>query len=372
MRGRFVSALCLAASALFALPAFSDIASFNKAVTAGDYKTAAVEAASTWPALDKSREDILIIAQEFGYAAYVATDYAAVKDYSEFVTRHASFGSADPHLKALANISLRLAEHKLKPSGETRTRLAAALQERAALPGFDNITYFATDALLAYDLQKSRWKDARATADLGLRLATEGGGYYILPRRQLQLLSGVADYMGTRSPAVYSTLAALKEEILGDIDRSASDDAAKRFLPIMWEVSTWQMALGVHISARGKKLPDAPPDETVLKSERFVRIASMNEECKVAPRFKAPLEYPTSAVYAGLVGAVKVAVSIAADGKPYDAKILAAVPEKQFGPAVLKMTNSITFEPNKEKWAGPDCKLERETHYLEFVFEIRR
>lgn len=71
------------AGVLMALPAWGDIKSFNAAVTAGDFKKAAAEAATTWPTLDKSRDDIALIAREFGFAAYLATDYAAAQTYAD-------------------------------------------------------------------------------------------------------------------------------------------------------------------------------------------------------------------------------------------------------------------------------------------------
>ena len=54
--------------AAIASPAVADIKAFNAAVKAGDYKTAAAEAKSTWAAFDKTSPDTASVAREFGFA----------------------------------------------------------------------------------------------------------------------------------------------------------------------------------------------------------------------------------------------------------------------------------------------------------------
>ena len=146
MRAMAFIGACIA-SALFALPAFADIRSFNAAVVARDFQKAAAEAASTWPTLDKSREDIALIAREFGFAAYVAGDFAAAKTYAEFAAAKPAEGAASEfHL--LSNVLLRAAEHRLKPSEATRNALLSALEARAAQgQPIDRIA--STDSLVA-------------------------------------------------------------------------------------------------------------------------------------------------------------------------------------------------------------------------------
>src|SRR5262245_45006028 len=191
MRTLALVGACVAA--LIALPAFADIKAFNAAVTAGDYKKAAEEASATWPTLDKSRDDIALIAREFGFVAYVAKDYAAAKSFAEFSVAKSAEGAAE--IRSQSSVLVRLSEHKLKPSSATRTALFTSLQERAALTGYDNISFAATDALVAHDLDKGRWKDASASTDLAVKLARAGGPSYSVELRRYELYGGVADYM---------------------------------------------------------------------------------------------------------------------------------------------------------------------------------
>ncbi|HOZ26952.1 MAG TPA: hypothetical protein PK080_06310, partial [Hyphomonadaceae bacterium] len=67
------------AALLIVAPASADIKSFNAAVTAGNYKQAAIEAKAVWAGWDRQRPDTALIAREFGYVSYVAGDYAAAR-----------------------------------------------------------------------------------------------------------------------------------------------------------------------------------------------------------------------------------------------------------------------------------------------------
>ena len=366
MRNGLVSALCLGVVALLTLPAFADIKAFNAAVARSDYKAATAEAASTWPQLDKSRKDILLIAQEFGYAAYIANDFAAMKSYAEFINGHASLASADPYVKALAAISLRLADLRLTPSAETRAQLNGALVERSALDGFDNITYFALDSALAYDLDNAKWKDAQATAAMGVKLAQSGGGLYQTTRRKLELLSGVADYVVTKDPAVYARLETLRSVVLSDMDQAPDDDVAKLLKPLYFDIATWETSLSAHIRARGKSVPDIAAALRTDSTERLRRIFSINDRCRIKVEFRTTPQFPMSAFYGGFVGAVLIEVDIGADGKASNPNVLSAVPSRYFGPAVLKMVPDMRFKPNN--WTGDDCALERKAHRIEFEF----
>lgn len=86
--------------AVLAGPARADIKSFNAAMQKGDYKAAAAEAASTWPTLNKSRDDLAIIAREVGFAAYLAGDFAAAKTYGEAAVAGSNALGEEPILRA--------------------------------------------------------------------------------------------------------------------------------------------------------------------------------------------------------------------------------------------------------------------------------
>jgi TonB family protein len=375
MRNGLVSTLCLVAAAFLSLPAFADIKAFNAAVSKGDYKAAAAEAESTWPTLDKSRKDITVIAQEFGYAAFMSNDYAASRTYAEFTSRHPDIGT-DPYLQAVSTVLLKLSDHRLKPSGKTRDELWTAVTKRAEQEGFDNVSFFGVDSVLAWDMDRGNWMAARTTAELGVKLATVGGSYYAIPKRRLELYAGIAGYFAGNEEENFVKVRDLQHATYMDIDAAASDDAGKALLPIYWETRTWRQAMGLHMVAHRKKIP-ADPDETPPGAEqpayeRFERLFPSRDRdgtCKVEVVWKKQPEYPSSSKYQGFVGAVLVATDIDDGGNPLNVRILGAVPEKAFGPHVLELMKAAKFKPAKDSMAG--CKLARQNHRIDFDFSIR-
>lgn len=377
MRTLALAGACLAA-ALIALPAFGDIKSFNAAVTARDFNKAAAEAASTWPTLDKSREDIATIAREFGFVSYVAKDYEAAKTYAEFATAKMAEGAAPAELKSQTFVLLRLSELKLKPSPATRDALYGSLDARAALADYDNISFAATDALVAYDLDKGRWKDAAAAIDLAVKLSSAGGPGYSVERRRYELFGGVADYMVSKKPQVLEQFSQLRISLLNDISAAPSDAAAQKFVPLLWEVSAWRETLDAHLISRGIRNHTKGEGYEFDKSEhpdtngRLRRRlgGSGSEGCQKKFDQKEKPSYPPSALYQGFVGSVIVRVDVDAEGKTSNPEILAAVPEKYFGDAVLKSVKDMRYLPG-EIW-GPSCSLAETGRVIAIKFQIGR
>ena len=138
--------LALAAAILLSAPASADIKSFNAAMQAGNFKLAASEAASTWPTLDEARDDLAIIAREFGFAAYMSGDFAAARTFATEALKE----SGDTPLVAASRVQsavlLRAAEHRSGATDQTRDALVQALQARATLPGLDGISFIAAQA----------------------------------------------------------------------------------------------------------------------------------------------------------------------------------------------------------------------------------
>ena len=184
--------LVLAAAAV--LPARADIAAFNKDVVAGDYKAAAAEAATTWPTLDKARNDIGVIAREFAYAAIRSGSNDQARDLATFAAGHAGPDPDGREVKTGATMLQRLAEHKLAPSSDTRRGLLDAIAMRAPAQGIDNITRIAFGTLLSYDGTNARWEDLRHDAKLAIAFAEAGGKANHLELRSFQLYDDIAEF----------------------------------------------------------------------------------------------------------------------------------------------------------------------------------
>lgn len=362
--------------ALLGGSAFADIKSFNAAVLARDYKTAAAEAATTWPKLDKSRADIAVIAREFGFAAYVAGDFAAAKAFGDAAVAGSAAHNEAADLRTNSEILLRLSELKLKPEQASRDRLYATLQTRASQAGIDLITYLAADALTAHDFDKGAWRQAAASAALGVTLTDKQVGAYRVQNYRFSLFKNVAEYMTSKTVKTFEELSALRMRMVADINNAPSDESVSDLTDFYWDILAWQNAIGSHLV--GRKRMTWPKDDGAFAglglkaSDRAVRLLALRPEHE--PCFsdidmrRNPL-YPRSALYEGIIGTVILRVDIDAKGDASNAKVLAAVPGEMFGDAVLASVKNIRYTPGKN-W-GPECSLAYPGRVITFQFTIR-
>lgn len=377
MTSRILRHFCLAiASACFAASAaHADIAAFNAAVTKGDYKAAAAEAASTWPTLDKTRADIRVIAGEFGFMSYIAGDYASARKFSDFATTAVDGAPANPqHL-----VLLRLSEMKLDPSDATRAKLAAAVTERVNDPSADTISFLASDALVKRDFSLARWQDVQESAALGIKLTSAAGADYALENRQYQLFDIVAEFMIWHDVKSWDRLRALDDLIKADIRDAATDEAARRFVPLDHMVSAWFET--VDVSIRGQDVNMRPRDaalkavaearKTLRQSDRFRALFDVHldlDSCQRVSIESTRVQYPYSAAFRKLIGAVILHVDIDENGAVSNPQILAAVPSKPFGDAILENITRMRYRPGK-KWSE-NCSLAEKGHVIIYRFQV--
>jgi len=364
---RAFAGVCVAA--LVALPAFADIKSFNAAVASGDYRKAAAEAASTWPTLDKSRKDIALIAREFGFVSYVAKEYAAAKTFAEFAAGQDAEGA---EAKTVASVLLRTVDYRLKPSDATRDALFGALEARAGLPNFDNISFAGTEAVVSHDLDNGRWKDAVASAELAAKLSGAGGRGYLMERRRYELYGAVASYRDKGTRANYQKFVDLSRAMTEEILAAPSDAAAEQMLPLFWDIKSWRSAVYAHLESRGRSVPDDDYRRDEPPPERMKKLADSHDKddvCRKVFDWRAKPDYPKSALYEGFVGAVILRVDIDQDGKASNPTVLAAVPEKHFSNAVLDHVGQMKWVPGKT-WDKSKCSLAEKGHVVVFNFRL--
>ena len=354
--------------------AFADIRSFNAAVLARDYKKAAAEAATTWPTLDKSRADIAVIAREFGFAAYVAGDFAAAKTFGDAAVAGSAAHNESVEGRTGSEILLRLSELKLTPQKVSRDRLYGVLQTRVTQPSIDLLSYLSADTMTAYDFDKGNWKDASASAALGETLTAKSNGAYALQNFRFGLFKGVADYMASKDAKVFAQITSIKDRMLVAINAAPDDESARPIADFYWEVLAWQNAIGSHLVGRRKlKWPDKDDDERagLRSTDRAVRLLSLrsgDDPCVSEIDMRRNPQYPSSALYKGIIGTVILRVDIDAKGDASNPKILAAVPGEMFGAAVLRSVDNIRYKPTKD-W-GPACSLAYPGRVVTFQFVI--
>lgn len=350
----------------------ADIKSFNAAMKARDFKTAAAEASSTWPTLDKSRDDIAIIAREFGFAALMAGDFAAARTFGNAAVSSSAALGESPEMRIASDLLRDVAAHKLSPSASTRDQLHRSLQARAAHEGLDLITYFAADIATAYDFQRGAWKEAEASANLAKELSEQGGDPYRVQAFRFDLFANVAEYLRTREVNVYGELGALRDRTIAEINAAASDSDAQPFAQLYWEVHAWRSSIGSHLVARRKmKWPEAPetsPPKSGDRAKRLLGFRTDDDDCFSYIDMRRDIEYPKSALYKGLIGVVILRVDIDAQGAASNPEIVTAVPDKYFGNAVLKSVDNIRFKPG-DKWSE-GCSLQQTGRVITFQFTV--
>jgi TonB family protein len=143
-------------------------------------------------------------------------------------------------------------------------------------------------------------------------------------------------------------------------------------------VTAWREALDAHLLTRGIRNHTKSegykfePSEFPDTSGRLHRLlgGSGDAGCQKKYDEREKLSYPSSALYQGFVGSVILRIDLDAEGKASNPEILAAVPEKYFGDAVLKSVPSMRYVQG-EVW-GPSCSLAETGRIIAFKFQIGR
>jgi Gram-negative bacterial TonB protein C-terminal len=369
LRGLAVAAICLTLST----PVQADIKAFNAAMQTQDYKAAAAEAAATWPTLKRERKDLAVIAREFGFAAYLAGDYAAARTYGEAAVSAGTALGEDPEQLANSNVLFRLASLKAAASNQSRDDLFDALVARATYPGVDLITFYGLDTVVTRDFETGDWKRGSASAALGETVSAEGGGAYFTQALRFGLFKGVAHYMDTKKVDALRELNSLRIRAVNAINGAATDADAQPLIDFYWGLEAWRISISSHLSSRAK-LPEADredPDHKLEPNDRAARLLNIRRDtsCLTELTIKRPPTYPSEALYEGMIGTVLVRLDLDDKGQASNPSILAAVPKDTFGKVVLRSAPGIVMKPGKN-W-GPDCVLAKQGKVITFIFTIR-
>lgn len=357
-----VGLLCGAASA--------DIRAFNDAMQMKDYKKAAAEAVSTWATLDKSRADLPIIANEFGFASLMGLDYESARTFATA----ALAGNGDKEFRIGAEVLLRFAEFKLTPSGATRDKLLAALEASATLPGIDVVSFLAVNALTTYDVESDSWRAAQVSAALGENLTGRGKGKPSVENLTFGLIRASSRYVVNRNMEAYNDLVALHDKVVAAIEGAATDEEATKFEPLYWQVSAWEGSAEAQLRSnqdfRKFKAAERSATSWGIRAARLKLQPRPPGSCKLGrPALERPIAYPSDALDDRVAGVVIVTVDVDASGAASNPRILAAVPQRYFGDAVVNATDKLRFARAADD--APDCTLAQKDKVFTYVFEIR-
>jgi TonB family protein len=359
-----------------AAPVHADIRAFNDAMQAKDYKKAAAEAADSWQTLDKNRADIAAIAREFGMAAFMAQDYTAARNYAVTAVSAGEKANEGRAERIGSEVLLRLSEHKLAPSMDTRSRLLTALQASATLTGIDLISYLGVSELVSFDISKQYWKSTRVSAALAEKLTQQGGPGYAAISLEFGLLKAMAEFGDDRDIDGFDSLAKARARIVDAINRAPTADSASKLVPLYWEATAWKTSAESMLDGSDKlkayKARSGPePDVNInTPAGKLIRKPQTANVCATQLNPKSPRPvFPSIASMKGMMGTVILDVDLDADGKVIAADILAAAPDKYFGDYTLKAVNRFTFDPRKG--SQPGCTLAQTGMVFTFVFHLR-
>lgn len=372
IRGLAVAAALILAAA----PVHADIRAFNDAMQAKDYRKAAVEAADSWKTLDKSRNDLAAIAREFGMAAFMAEDYPAARDYAAAAVASGERVNEGRAERIGSDVLLRLSEHKLGPSLDTRGRLLTALQASATLPGIDQISYLGVSELVSFDIDKRYWKSTRVSAALAEKLTQQGGPGYAIISLEYGLVRAMAEFGDDRDIDGYAGLTTLRDRIVDTINKAPTANNGARLVSLFWEVTAWQSSAASMLNNSSKlkayKASHGAPLEVNTATPVGQLIARPNQPnvctTQLNPKSPRPV-FPSIASMKGMMGTVILDVDLDAQGNVIASKILAAAPDKYFGDYTLKAVSKFTFEPRTD--AAPGCTLAQTGMVFTFVFYLR-
>jgi TonB family protein len=373
------SLLLALAMSLLAAPAMADIKSFNAAIQKGDFKGAAAAAASAWPGLDKSRQDLAVIAREFAFAAYMSGDFAAAKAYGDAALATSIAVNEAPILKIGSELTLRLAEYRIAPGQATRDALNTVLQARVADPTIDLIAYMAADAVAVFDFDKGYWRAAMASGAVGEKLTASRGPAYDAPHFRFALLSTAARYMAERNMAAYDEFGAVQKRIVSTIGAAPAGRNLTDLEEVYREASAWSISAYSHLKLlrrlRDEKKRDAEWEAYSGTPEYRAAIARISTQlpegtCVVRISDKSPdPRYPSSALFNGMIGTIILKMDVDAEGKAHNARLVAAVPAKHFADTALKNAAKMTFQPVDGSPAG--CTMTQKDKVITYQFTMR-
>lgn len=372
--GRYARIGCAAAfAALIAGAALADIGAFNAAVKSGNYKAAAAEAKGVWASWNPSDPDTATVAREFGFASYVAGDYAGARDYGQFLKDKGATLSKPDDQPATSRVLLAAASFRLTVNDATRKELFESLQAREAAPGLDSMSMLAAEALYKADWAAGKWIQASDTGMIAYRILGRGGDALAPRALDARSIAVAAGFLGGPDKDDYDNIIDTHDAIIDAIDATPDRKRREALVSQSFNMRAWGLAAyqffdssqqtGSNIPIKVKYREMRNPREGFFET---TGPALAGEPCKLDLNGRA-INYPSSSAYAGIVGSVIMRFDVDAEGKIIKSEMLAAVPARHFGKAVEDAIPKLRFT---RAGGSPGCTLARTDYVFTLVFRI--
>ena len=378
MRGTIatIAALACMSGTCLADPAHADIRSFNSAVEAGDFRGAVLAAAETWPEVDRASPDAAGIAREFGWIAMLADEPSAALVYAKFLVEQ---GQGLPHpdtSPAVSRVLMEWAGLAAAASPNSRAKLVAALNARAATSGRDLISARAAQVLHVEAWHAGDWAQASLSAELAIRFIDELGAGQSPARFEMRRGMAAAAFMRAKTPEAYNATYDIVEELHDLIAVTPDGSIRDRLASEYFSAAAWGDAMYSALGSRQRATPDrrntSGPNRKAISELLYPAPGDMSlPRCRIslARAFKQP-GFPYSARFKDFGGVVVYALNVEPGGTFSEPRLLVSAPHDGVAEAVQDVIS--TWRWRIDGGAQPPACRMPETHILTFEFALGR
>lgn len=357
-------------------PASADIPAFNAAVQAGDYRGASLVAAETWTSIDPASPEAVSIAREFGWIAMLADEPATALVYARFLVEQGQALAHPDATPAVSRVLFDWASLATAVSPQSRSRLMAALNARAAAVGRDLISARAAQVLHVEAWRAGDWKQAGEAAELAIRFIDEVGARQSPVRYAMRRGMATSAFMRAKSPEAYKVMYDVVEELHELVAAMPEGTIRDRLASEYFAAAAWG---DVMYSALGTRQPSTP-DRRLTAAANRRPVAELLypapgdaslPRCRVtlARNFRQP-GFPFNARFKDFGGVVVYALSVEPGGAFSEPRLLASAPHDGLAAAVEDVMSSWRWRIDGGA-QPPACRMP-ETHILTFEFALGR
>lgn len=369
--GKILAGVCAAAAFGLAGAALADIKGFNAAVKAGDYRTAAAEAKTAWPTWDKSDPDTAIVAREFGFASYVAGDYAAAREYGVFLRDQGKSLATPDDQPASSAVLLAAADFRLGASEATRGALLTALKAREGKPGIDNLSVLAAEALYKYDWSKGDWAKASESAGVAWRLMDRAGAQLALRALDARATYATAGFFSGPDKQDYDNVVDAHDAVVDALDKESNPQKRLAFAPLKYQLEAWSLSMIRYFHAGQQTGTNIPVrvKERDLRTPQYVIFPGSGltgDQCTSLSADFDHVQYPQAAMYLNMVGTVIMKIDLDSSGRVIKGEVLAAAPSGRFTEEVEKALPRVVFQ--RAEGSKPNCEMARTDYVFRIMF----
>jgi hypothetical protein len=355
-----------------AAPAFADLKAYNAAVLRGDFPTAASEAASTWPTLEKTRPDIFVIAREFGWTGMLAKKPDITRT---IVSSLSEMKVADPSPEVTA-VLLAWANFSIEPNNGTRKALTEALTARVSKPQADLISIRAAQELFRNEWARDSLDSAAKIAAIGEKLVGEWGEEMIDVRYAMRRNGLVSKFVQRPDGADFTDITTLVREIDQRLRREADPKVRDRLIGELATTIAWRGVEHDVLQARGRT-PRSPAaeqegEERVPADEWFSAPGEPSLPlCKLSlDTAGVRPKYPKQALTKRLPGYAIYAFEPGEGGAFKSARVLGSAPHDMFAETIEEILPAWKWKMN-DKNPADSCRMPT-AHIVHFQFDLAR